>query len=108
MAHRVAYEKAKGPIPEGMVVMHTCANRLCVNPDHLQVGTQAENRWEMVQRGVSATQKITLEEADLIRWCHRQGPRKGNYGWQRKVRETFGVSRSAIAKILSGESLLEA
>lgn len=38
MAHRVAYEVAKGPIPNGMVVLHNCDNLSCINPDHLWSG----------------------------------------------------------------------
>lgn len=46
-AHRVAWEMTHGPIPEGWVVMHLCDNPLCVNPDHLEVGTQADNVLDM-------------------------------------------------------------
>lgn len=43
LAHRVAYEHAVGPIPDGMTIDHLCRNRKCVNPDHLEVVTRPEN-----------------------------------------------------------------
>ncbi len=48
-AHRVAYELARGPIPEGLFVDHLCRNRRCCNVDHLEVVTHREN----TLRGVS-------------------------------------------------------
>lgn len=66
LAHRYIYETKKGPIPEGMVLRHTCHNRLCVSPEHLKIGTKKENYRDMVDAGRAAWQK----EADFL-YCKR-------------------------------------
>lgn len=43
LAHRFAYEVAKGPIPDGLRIDHLCRQRCCVNPDHLEAVTHREN-----------------------------------------------------------------
>lgn len=48
--HRLSYELHKGPIKEGMEILHSCDVALCINPDHLRQGTHAENMSEAAKR----------------------------------------------------------
>lgn len=73
-AHRAAYEDAHGAIPDGMVVMHTCDNRRCVNINHLRLGTQSDNLRDMHTKGRRSHRhednphaKLTPEQVALIR-----------------------------------------
>jgi hypothetical protein len=54
--HRLAWELVNGPIPEGMHVLHRCDEPRCCNPDHLFLGTQAENMADMHRKGRSRNQ----------------------------------------------------
>lgn len=106
-AHRVAWELANGhPIPEGLFVCHRCDNRRCVRPDHLFLGTPAENTADMFSKGRSVSlrgedspsAKITKEEVILARKMRESGSPL------RDVAAVVGVSRSHLSRITTGRS----
>lgn len=69
-AHRFSYRYFIGPIPEGMLLLHSCDNPWCVNPEHVFPGTDARNAQDMVQRGRSLTgernHKAKLHWAEVL------------------------------------------
>lgn len=72
-AHRLAYEFECGEIPKGLSVLHRCDIRVCVNPDHLFVGTRADNMRDMWAKGRgkgspkgSKAHAAKLTEADVL------------------------------------------
>lgn len=63
-AHVIAWELEHGPVPEGMVLMHACDVRHCVNTVHLRIGTPAQNRQDMVQKGRENATGRKLQKAE--------------------------------------------
>ena len=70
-AHRASYEAFKGPIPDGLDVLHACDVPPCINPDHLFLGTQQDNMDDMIAKGRKVAKpgsthwKSKLTEADI-------------------------------------------
>jgi len=71
-AHRVSYEVFVGAIPTEYLVYHKCDNTICVNPDHLFVGTNRDNFDDMVKKG-RGNVKLSLEKAKEIRSLLQSG-----------------------------------
>lgn len=93
---RASYKAMRGPIPDGMFVCHRCDEPCCFNPDHLFLGSAADNSADMVTKGRSArgskqhNAKLTEDQVYAI----RRDPR----GCRRLAR-AYGVSPSLILLI---------
>lgn len=111
-SHRVSYQLHHGEIPTGKVVMHTCDNRLCVEPAHLRLGTHAENSADMLSKSrhrvptgcEHPNAKITPEIAAEIR--RRYKPYSRTDGSSALARE-FGLSQPAVHTLIRGETWRE-
>lgn len=111
LVHRLAYALANGLDPDKMigVVMHSCDNRLCVNPKHLSLGTQQDNVLDMVRKGRGNPQKgedrplskLTVEDVRLIRELYVERCRvNGGAALGRR----FGVTQSVISTIVNNKA----
>lgn len=100
-AHRVSYELRHGPIQDGMHVLHRCDNPSCINPDHLFLGTDADNAADKVAKGRqprgSWHYKAKISEDDVLAILSAKNEAPKNLAMQ------FGVSPSTISLIRSGK-----
>lgn len=105
-AHRASYAIHKGPIPNRLLVLHTCDVRICVNPDHLFLGTHQDNMDDMTTKGRHAAPKgqnhgmakLTDGDVSQIRAMLIEGNET-----QAAIGEKFGVSSNLIHYIKTGK-----
>lgn len=104
LAHRASYEVMVGPIPDGMSILHSCDNRACINPEHLFVGTQADNVADMNSKGRGAvgmkSGSAVLTDLDVI--CIRHIYKKGIP--TKALSVAFGVDEKTIRKAATGKT----
>jgi hypothetical protein len=103
-AHQAAYLVAVGPIPDSLCVLHSCDTPACVRPDHLFLGTQAENMADMNQKGrhckgedvhnSKLTPASVVEIRDLIADGHSIT----------FIGRKYGVARATIRDIKQGKT----
>lgn len=95
-AHVAAWLIYRGEIPAGQEICHQCPFKLCVNPDHLSLGTHTENlRQAVAEHGTwgGAPNKLTAERAAEIRALLAAGKR------QREVAAMYSVSQVTISMV---------
>jgi len=111
LAHRFSYERANGPIAEGLFVCHHCDNRACVNPAHLFAAPQLENVRDMLSKGraryiahpkeLNGRAKLSASQVAQIRQEFRLGRTKAH------LARMFGVSERQIKRITDGQQWQE-
>ena len=102
LAHRASYKTFCGEIPASMHVLHKCDNRPCVNPEHLFLGTHADNMRDMKNKGRShkptgsknPKAKTNIESVKQIRLLFAHGEST------QSLSSKFDLSRSNIYKII--------
>lgn len=105
MAHRYAYARHVGAIPEGACVCHRCDVPICVNPDHLWVGSHAENMADRNAKGrasggslcgaSSPASKLTEKTVAAI----KSDPRSYN-----EICREYGIAKSHVSRIKHGKT----
>ncbi|MGM9321473.1 HNH endonuclease [Deinococcus aquaticus] len=103
-AHRYAWELAHGAIPDGLLVLHKCDNRRCVDVEHLFLGTQADNMTDKKAKGRQArgerAPKAKLTEAQVLELRAEAAAGVRVSVLARK----YDLNRNNIAKIIARKS----
>lgn len=103
LAHRLSYMEFVGPITDGLHVLHKCDNPSCINPSHLELGTNVENHEQKMARGRqfhpigerNPKAKLTARDVREIRASSLP---------TNALAERFGVTRTNISMILLGRT----
>jgi hypothetical protein len=97
-AHRLSWEWAYGPVPPGMQVCHRCDNPPCVRPEHLFLGTMADNMADAsTKRRFAPRRRLTEQQVLDIRRRHATGET------QKALAREYGVWHGQISRIIRGE-----
>lgn len=101
-AHRVMYERARGPIPEGLYLDHLCRNPGCVNPDHLEPVTNRENLLRGEGFGARNARKTHCVRGHAL---SGDNVRSHNHGTARECRACKPVRKNAYRLLNLGAAL---
>lgn len=96
LAHRISYEMVHGPVFDGMVVMHSCDNPKCVNPDHLSAGFPSDNALDCVSKGRwrrGSNDPIPEEKKTAVLELLASGVSK------KSAARLVGISRTSVARL---------
>ena len=103
--HRLSWMLSRGDIPAGLCVLHTCDNPSCVNPDHLWLGTVADNNRDMKEKGRAkqgpGAKKLTWDNVVEIRAMREQGSTID------ELAKRFNINRSQAHRIVTEKQWIE-
>ncbi len=97
-AHRLAWEDKKGPIPAGVLILHSCDVRNCVETEHLFTGDQQANMDDMMNKGRDRHREGSLHGMSKLTETQVIEIRALN-GYQRDIAKQFGVSPSLVSLV---------
>jgi len=103
-AHRLSFELFNGPIPAGMKVCHRCDVPTCINPAHLYLGTDIENKADSVAKGrhnIGERNGHAILGPDQIPVIRG---RRSSGDYIKQIARDYGVSEGAISAIVNGRS----